>query len=86
ESEKNYDQAAEYYSEGLKLKEAGVGADSVELVPILINYGKLQQNRGKIDDAQVLVERAVTIRRKAKDTNPAELAVNVTTLAQILAL
>lgn len=85
EGEKRFDDAEALYKEALATRQAAVGEDSAELMPIIMNLGRLKQSQRKLDEAQALFEQAVAIGRKDTKGNPAELGVALTSLAHVIA-
>lgn len=59
-----WDQAAEYWQEGLTLLEERGETDATSYVQLLHNVGVLQLDRGNFDDAAIYLQKALRIARK----------------------
>lgn len=65
------DGAADAHAASVETRETLVGADSIELVAPLRNFGGALQEAGRYDEAEVVFDRALALARQLGDQHPA---------------
>ena len=73
-SEGNYDEALPLAKRALDLREAALGRNHEDLIPLLLNLGELYKAKQKLGDAHSCFERALQISEKAFGADDARLA------------